>query len=180
MEIETKRLLMRKYKTEDADDHLRVVGDPEFRTHMPPQFQPTRDRVLVNIGRFVEQWYQFGYGVWLLELKDEGRMIGYCGLRHLAPTDEVELLYGIDKAYWRQGLTTEAARAGLRYGFEEMRFDRIMAVTDHHNTGSRRVMEKCGLKYERDAVYFEVDCVYYAINRDDFRADDAPYAVRRT
>jgi hypothetical protein len=40
------------------------------------------------------------------------------------------------------------------------------------------VMEKAGLRYEKDAVYFEMNCVYYAVNRGDFRADDAPYALR--
>ncbi|MDQ3803651.1 MAG: GNAT family N-acetyltransferase [Acidobacteriota bacterium] len=179
-EIETRRLLMRAYMKEDADAHLRVVSDPEFGRYFPPPpvFQPTRDSVLVGIGRFIEHWNQLGFGVWALELKEGGRFIGYCGLRHLVPTDEVELLYGIDRAQWGTGLTTEAARASLRYGFEQMKFARVMAVTDPQNTGSRRVMEKCGLRYEKDAVYFDMNCVYYAINRGDFRADDAPYALR--
>ncbi len=179
-ELETQRLRMRHYTKEDADAHLRVVSDAEFRRYFPPPpvYQPTRDSVLVGIGRFIEQWHQFGYGVWALELKGEGRFVGYCGLRHLPQTDEVELLYGIDRALWRTGLTTEAARASLRYGFEHMRFARVMAVTDPQNAGSRGVMEKCGMRYEKDAVYFNYDCVYYAVNREGFRAWDEPYALR--
>lgn len=180
MEVETERLVLRRFTKEDADAHLAIVSDPEFRTHFPARYRPDRDGVLVGIGRFLEHWYQFGFGVWLLELKSEQRPVGYCGLRHLAPTDEVELLYGIDKALWGQGLTTEAARASLRYGFEEMGFARVMAVTVHENKGSRRVMEKCGMRYERDANYFDLDCVYYALDREDHRADtEAPYALRR-
>lgn len=179
-ELETERLRMRLYTAEDADDHLRVVSDAEFRRYFPPppRYQPTRDTVLVGIGRFLEHWHQFGYGVWALELKEGRRLAGYCGLRHLPQTDEVELLYGLDRALWREGLTTEAARASLRYGFEHMKFERVMAVTDPHNAGSRGVMEKCGMRYERDAVYFDLDCVYYAINRADFRAAGEPYELR--
>ncbi|HEV3467928.1 MAG TPA: GNAT family N-acetyltransferase [Pyrinomonadaceae bacterium] len=179
-EIETSRLLMRAFRKEDADEHLRVVSDEEFRRYFPPPpvFQPTRDSVLVGIGRFVEHWHQFGFGVWALELRGEGRLAGYCGLRHLVPTDEIELLYGLDRALWGRGLATEAARASLRYGFEQMRFARVMAVAHPQNAGSRRVLEKCGLRYERDAVYFDMNCAYYAIERADFRADDAPYAPR--
>jgi RimJ/RimL family protein N-acetyltransferase len=179
-EIETRRLLMRAYTKEDADAHLRVITDPEFGRYFPPPptFQPTRDSVLVGIGRFIEHWHQLGFGVWALELKGEQSFIGYCGLRHLVPTDEVELLYGIARAHWGTGLTTEAARASLRYGFEQMKFARVMAVTHPQNAGSRRVMEKAGLRYEKDAVYFDLDCVYYAINRGDFRDDDAPYTLR--
>ena len=55
-----------------------------------------------------------------------------------------------------------------------------MAVTDRENVGSRRVMEKCGLRYEKDAVYFEMPLVYYAINREDFRPDEgATYVLHR-
>ena len=178
-ELLTRRLRMRPYTKEDADAHLRVVSDAEFRRYFPPppRFQPTRDSVLVGIGRFTEHWHQFGYGIWALELRDGGRLVGYCGLRHLPETREVELLYGIDRAFWRAGLTTEAARAALRYGFEHMGFDRVMAVTVPENVPSRGVMEKCGLGYEREARYFEIDCVYYAINRADFRPDDAPYEL---
>jgi len=179
-ELLTRRLRMRLYTKEDADEHLRVVSDAEFRRYFPPPplYQPTRDSVLVGIGRFLEHWHQFGYGVWALELREGGDFVGYCGLRHLPQTDEIELLYGIDRPRWREGLTTEAARASLRYGFEHMKFARVMAVTDPQNAGSRGVMEKCGLRYEKDAVYFNLNCVYYAINRADFRLGEEPYELR--
>ncbi|MET0624636.1 MAG: GNAT family N-acetyltransferase [Pyrinomonadaceae bacterium] len=178
MEIETERLLLRQYAPEDADEQLRIVSDAEFRRHFPESFRPTRDKVLMGFGAFAEHWRQFGYGVWALELKGERRLIGYCGLRHLAPTDEVELLYGCDRAYWGRGLVTEAGRASLRYGFGRMGFARVMAVTDKDNTGSRRVMEKCGMRYERDAVYFDLPVVYYALNREDYEPDGSPHTER--
>ena len=179
MEIETERLRMRKYTLEDADGQLRIVSDAEFRHHFPESFRPTRDTVLMWFGATAEHWKQFGYGVWALELRGEGRLVGYCGLRHLAPTDEVELLYGCDRAYWGRGLVTEAARASLRYGFERVGLARVMAVTDKDNRGSRRVMEKCGMRYERDAVYFELPVVYYALNRQDYRPGGSPYIERQ-
>jgi len=178
MNVETERLLLRQYVLEDAEEQLRIVSTPEFRRYFPESFQPTRDKVLLGFGAFGEHWRQFGYGVWALELKSEGRLVGYCGLRHLAPTDEVELLYGCDRAYWGRGLVTEAGRASLRYGFERMKFARVMAVTDHENRGSRRVMEKCGMRYERDAVYFDLPVVYYAVKREYFPSDGSPYIER--
>lgn len=172
-EIETERLRLRMYTVKDADEQFRITSDAEFRRYFPPQFfNPTRDNVLVSIGRILEHWNQLGFGYWVVELKEEARMVGYCGLHHLAPTKEVEVLYGIEHEQWRKGLTTEAARASLRFGFEEMKFERIMAVTDPANLGSRRVMEKCGMKYEKDAVYFETPVVYYAVNREDYRPDE--------
>ena len=180
MEVETERLRLRMYKLEDADAQVRVMASPEFRTYLRMPQPPTRDMVLVGIGRILEHWHLRGHGQWALELKDEGRLFGYCGLRYLPDTREVELLYGADKDYWGRGLVTEAARASLRYGFEELKLDRVMAVTRPENKGSRRVMEKSGLRYEKEAHYFGVDCLYYALDRADYRADDAePYALLR-
>jgi ribosomal-protein-alanine N-acetyltransferase len=171
-EVETERLRLRMYTPEDADEQFRITSDEEFRRHFPAHFfKPTRDRALVGIGRILEHWNLLGFGYWVVELKEEARMVGYCGLRRLMPTNEIELLYGIERGQWGRGLTTEAARASLRFGFEQMKFDRIMAVTDPLNKGSRRVMEKSGMKHERDAVYFETPVVYYAINREDYRPD---------
>jgi ribosomal-protein-alanine N-acetyltransferase len=173
-EVQTERLRLRPFTSKDGDEHYRIVSDPEFRRHFPAQFSPaSRDSSLVAIGRSIEHFYQRGFGYWAMELKEEARMVGYCGLRYVAPEKEIELLYGIERAYWGRGLTTEAARASLRFGFEEMKFERIMAVTDPENLRSRRVMEKCGMKYEKDTIYIEAHSVYYAINREDFRPDDA-------
>ncbi len=172
-EVETGRLRLRLYTTADADELFRITSDEEFRRYFPPHFfKPTRDNTLVAIGRVLEHWNQLGFGYWAMELKDEARIVGYCGIRHLTATKEIELLYGVERAQWGKGLTTEAARASLRFGFEEMKFPRIMAVTDPLNLGSRRVMEKSGLKYERDDIYFETPVVYYAMNREDYRRDE--------
>lgn len=181
MHIETERLRLRMYTTADADEQFRITRDEEFRRYFPEHFyKPTRDNTLVAIGRTLEHWSQLGFGYLVMELKDGARLVGYCGLRRLMPMGEIELLYGIDRAEWGKGLTTEAARASLRFGFEEMKFERIMAVTNPLNIGSRRVMEKCGLKYEKDAVYFETPVVYYAINREDYRPDEgATYVLHR-
>ena len=178
MEIETERLRMRHYALEDADELLRILSDPEFRRLLRPQPLPTRDMVLVGFGRIDEHWRLLGYGQWALELKGEGRLFGHCGLKYLVPTDEVELYYGADPAYWGRGLVTEAARAALRYGFGRMGFARVMAVTDKENKGSRRVMEQCGLRHERDDFYYGVPVGYYALNREDWRDDGAPYTEK--
>ena len=179
MRVETERLRLRQYALEDADEQLRIMSDPEFLRRIGPQFlRPTRDKVLVGLGRIDEHWRLLGYGQWALELKDEGRLFGYCALKYLVPTDEVELYYGADPAYWGRGLVTEAARAALRYGFGRAGLARVMAVTDKGNKGSRRVMEKCGLRYERDDFYYGVPVVYYALNREDYEPGGSPYLER--
>ncbi len=55
----------------------------------------------------------------------------------------------------------------MEFGFGEAGLERIVALADPANGGSRKVMEKCGLKYEKDIFLFGFDCVYYARNRGD-------------
>ncbi|WP_257236712.1 GNAT family N-acetyltransferase [Nostoc sp. 'Peltigera malacea cyanobiont' DB3992] len=55
-------------------------------------------------------------------------------------------------------MACEAAKASLRYGFEEVKLDRIVAITAPEHTASRRVMEKCGLKYQKNAQFLQLRC----------------------
>ncbi len=177
-EIETERLRLRMFSPDDAGDFYRIVRDAEFRKYLPPQFSPTPESVAAAIPRILAHWRERGYGQWALSLKESGEFIGYCGLRFLPDTEEVEVLYGIDGPHWNKGLVTEAAQAALRFGFEQSGLERIIALAHPENVGTRRVMEKAGLRYEKDAVYFEMVCAYYALDREGYRPDDAPYLPR--
>ena len=77
-----------------------------------------------------------------------------------------------------QGYATEVAAAWLRYGFEEANLARVVAVADPENAGSRRVMEKLGMRYEKNERHYGKDCVFYAISREEFRPREGFYALR--
>ena len=81
--------------------------------------------------------------------------------------DDLALL---DRACWRKGLATEAAREVLRYGFEGLNCNRLVALSKPENVASRRVMEKIGMQYEKIIEYYGVDWVYYGLNRDQWKA----------
>jgi ribosomal-protein-alanine N-acetyltransferase len=106
------------------------------------------------------------------------QLIGHCGLNFLPNSPEVEVLYRFDQSYWNQGIATEATKSSLRYGFEEAKLDRIVAITAPEHIASRRVMEKAGLKYEKDAYFYNLDVVYYTLSREAWKPDNAPYILR--
>ena len=89
-------------------------------------------------------------------------MIGYCGLRYLDELNEVEVLYGLAKAYWGKGIATQAALAAISYGFNVANLDRIIAMAKPANQASRRVIEKAGLKYEKQIHIFNLEVLYYS------------------
>ncbi|MGH7279167.1 MAG: GNAT family N-acetyltransferase, partial [Candidatus Rokuibacteriota bacterium] len=77
-------------------------------------------------------------------------------------------LYALERGAWGGGIATEAARAAVRFGFEAAGLERIVAAARPDNAPSRRVMEKIGLRWERDLVLWETDAVLYAIGRTEF------------
>jgi ribosomal-protein-alanine N-acetyltransferase len=92
----------------------------------------------------------------------------------LEGTPEIELAYGLAKPYWGSGFATEAARACLRYGFAEMKLERIVAVVNPGNVASQRVLEKLGMKYTRDVHHYDADLMYYEISSTEYAAQPEP------
>ena len=182
MEIETERLLLRMFRPDDADVmYERIWTDPAVMRFVQPDGWPHPREESVNfLDRLVTRFRDNGFGQWAVTLKDGGELLGYCGLKTLADTPDIELLYGIVEEHWGRGLVTEAARAALRFGFEEAGLDYIVAIALPENVASQRVMEKLGMRREGMARHYNYDVVRYSMRREDFRPDpDAAYVLRR-
>jgi len=78
---------------------------------------------------------------------------------------EIEVGYHLARAFWGRGYATEAARACVRFGFEQLNLERIVAVVQPANVASRRVLEKCGLTYTGMGYYYKAECKVYAAVR---------------
>lgn len=165
---------MRRFTLDDLDELVRLRADPEVMRYIGDQ---PRERVAQRLQYYISHYESHGLGMWAVIHKQAGAMIGWCGLIFLDETPEVEVGYGVSRDYWGQGLMTEAARASLRYGFETIGLERIVAVAMPENTGSRRIMEKLGMRYEKMAHHYGHDLVYYALGRDEFQAGDHFYLL---
>ncbi len=164
-EIETERLLLRQFTMDDLDDLYFIYSHPDLSKYLSNE-QPLRlDQTRAAINSIAECWRQHNFGVWAVVYKKHQKLIGHCGLKFLENTPEVQIGYLLLKDYWRRGLGTEAAAAVLKYGFEVVKLERIVAIAKPENIASRRVMEKVGMKYEKDAYYYDNDVVYYSLSR---------------
>ena len=176
-EIETERLRLRMLRPEDLSDLISIVGDSQVMTYIGVAggIALSREEAEDALTKMIAFWKQHGFGRWAVINKSTNHMVGLCGLRLM--DDIPELFYAFAKDVWRVGLATESAKACLRYGFDELGFDRIVAACRHANAASIRVMEKIGMKYEKDIIYQGVDAVCYAMTRDMFVVDDSKYLV---
>ena len=118
--LETKRLILRHMELGDLDNLFALYRDPEMRQYFP-------DGTLTHAETKEEiEWFLNGHprhpelGLWATIEKESNRFMGRCGLLPwtIDGQFEVEVAYMIDKAYWRQGLGSEAAQAILDYGFD--------------------------------------------------------------
>ncbi|MEK6321261.1 MAG: GNAT family N-acetyltransferase [Acidobacteriota bacterium] len=180
-EIETARLLLRMFTADDLDDLSLIYADAEVMKYLSGH-PLTREETASWLNYFPAGWEQYGFGWWGVIFKERGELIGHGGLQFIHVTPEVEVTYGLAREYWGMGLASEAARACLRYGFEELKLDRIYALADPPNVASHRVMARVGMTYEKTEYYkddhYDGDLVYYAISRDEHRPDGSQYSLR--
>lgn len=178
--IETDRLTLRGFVPDDLDRLAAILGDPEVMRYMPGGKPLPRQRAAANLKNILQHWDQRGFGWWAAICNADARLIGWCGLMFVDELAETEVAYLLDRPYWSRGLATEAAHASLRYGFEELQLERIIALAHIKNIASRRVMEKNGMVYDKELHLWDLDLVQYAITRDAFRSGEALYTLRRT
>jgi ribosomal-protein-alanine N-acetyltransferase len=172
IDLYTPRLRLRPFTEADAPAHLALYQDPEVTRQLgggPFLDDQIAVRSRRAIDKFVRQWAEKGFGVFAVEDRATGRFLGQCGLNTIDELGEIEVLYAFERAAWGRGLATEAAGAAVAYGFDEARLPRIVAVTRPEHTRSRAVLEKLGMRYERDVDVFGIHAVLYALTRDAFR-----------
>ena len=170
-EIETSRLRLRAFTPDDLDDLLQVFGDAEVMKYISGGKPRSREDTQKGLLSSLEGWQRRGFGLWAVVVKESEKLIGYCGLIFLDDTPEIEVAYGLARAYWGKGYATEAALASLRFGFEKLQLERIVAVVNPDNVASQRVLEKLGMTYLKMAHHYETDLMYYEMRDGDFKRD---------
>lgn len=170
--LETARLRLRPFRDDDLDGYAAILGRPGVLRWFPVTAPMTREQAAKSLARIQAHWGEHGYGLWAVELKSTGVMIGRAGLQLIPETNEVEADGILDEPWWNQGYATEMAGASLRCGFDHLAINEIVGIVHPDNVGSRRVLEKNGLTLTRRDNYFGMDCLRYAIGRERFRERD--------
>jgi len=175
--IETERLILRKFKIEDAEDMFKNwASDNEVTKYLT---WPTHSSVEVS-KRVISMWEKdndsLSHYLWCIELKESGEAIGSIGVVNLhEDIDAVEVGYCIGRKFWGQGITSEAFGALIHFFFKEMQVNRVGSRHDLNNPSSGKVMEKCGLikegvKRQGDKNNSGIcDAVFYGLVRDDWQ-----------
>ena len=154
MILQTKRLILRPWSENDAEELYKYASDPEVGppAGWPPHTSAYNSREIIRTVLSAPETYA-------ICLKENGKPIGSVGLHRndlAEKDDEYELGYWIGKPFWGQGLIPEASRELLRYAFEDLGMNRIWCGYYDGNEKSRRVQEKLGFVFHHTTEGLEV------------------------
>lgn len=165
----TKRLMLREFEPEDASALFALNSNPEVLRY-------TGDRSFVDLRAaesFIEDYdhyRRFGFGRWAVVLKQEGRFIGYCGLRQDEKSGEVDLGFRLFTDYWSRGYATEAGQAALKLGFERFKLKEIVGRCMRENLPSVSVLQKLGMEFSEVREESGLLWLIYHIDRPTWRS----------
>lgn len=184
--LKTKRLTLRPLSLYDRDAMVdMIMSDMDVMYWLPYSDEVSipdgqREIALGYITDFIKPWNELGFGVWAVCVRDTelgplDNFIGYCGfIPEQIEGAGPELVYAMGKSMWCKGLATEASIACLDWIFIRLEISRVHAVTDKENLSSRSVMEKIGMRYEKDVdIYDSVVkggsmLMFYSIEREAY------------
>lgn len=145
--LETKRLLLRPMQPSDIDDLLVIFTDPNVMA----AFNSTpfdRQQMAGWLQRNLDHQAEYGFGLFSVVLKENGLLIGDCGLEMMDVDgmQVAELGYDFRSDYWNQGFATEAATAVRDFAFYVLGLPQLISLVRVQNIASQRVAEKIGMK----------------------------------
>ncbi|MCF7808656.1 MAG: GNAT family N-acetyltransferase [Candidatus Marinimicrobia bacterium] len=171
--LETTRMMFREFTSDDADLLVDLDSDPLVTKYInggkPTPKKHVVERVIPRLLHYNTR--DDGLGLWAALHKTDLEFMGWFHFRPFQPMPEqIELGYRLKRKFWGEGYATEGSEALIQKGFDTLGVTRVVAITDPENIGSRRVMEKVGLRFEGNHV--EADgfvCVKYGLERSDYQ-----------
>jgi ribosomal-protein-alanine N-acetyltransferase len=159
--IQTNRLGLRLLEARDILYLGELENDPVVKQFFP---DGPRDRAKTEnmIKRFIAAYEEQGLPCFLLFDLESDEFIGRAGFG-ITETGDTEAGYVLHKKFWGKGYASEAVQALLKYAREHIDVDYIIAYADIRNTGSTRVMEKCGMSYYKNDIAKGIECRFYRI-----------------
>jgi RimJ/RimL family protein N-acetyltransferase len=150
--LQTRRLLLRPWRESDLEPFAALNADPAVMEHFAKPLDRSESDAFV--ARIRAHFAREGFGFWAVEVPGVAPLVGLVGLArpafeaHFTPC--VEVGWRLAREHWGKGYATEAARASIRFGFEQLGLDEIVSFTVPGNVRSRAVMERIGMTRSAD------------------------------
>lgn len=147
--LETERTIIREVAEDDAEFILDLLNQPSFIKYIGDRgVRTTASAVEYIESRFTGSYRQFGFGMWAVELKETGTLIGICGFVKRESLPDADIGFAFLPQYCSQGYAFESAAASMKYGGDVLGLKRVLAITSQDNESSGKLLEKLDFKFE--------------------------------
>lgn len=191
-QIETDRLILRRFTVEDAEKmYQNWASDPEVTKFLTWSTHENAEVTRALLTDWVSSYENADKYEWCIALKENDEPVGSMGVVHCnEKVKSMEIGYCIGREYWHQGITSEALAAVMQFLLEEVGAYRIESRHDARNPHSGAVMKKCGMRYEGTRIRADwnnsgiCDCVYYGyvngVTDQENKGEAAVEAISKT
>lgn len=166
--LETDRLRLRWFREADFPDFLAISSDPEVMKFIGGK-PMTEIEAWRSMAGYLGHWYFRGYGVWAVEEKSSGKLVGRIGFMNPPGWPGFELGWTLARASWGKGYATEGARRALAYAFTEMDRDHVISCIAPENVNSIKVAERLGERVHGETELLGHRVFVYRITRDEWK-----------
>lgn len=150
--LKTPRLILRQFTKADAPLILELNSNPEIVKYVHEPTLKTIEHAQDILNNIILPQYQNNLGRWAIHTKNNMDFIGWCGLKYLPEPDEIDLGYRLMQKAWGHGYATEAAKACLEHGFNELNLKLITGRAHIENLASIKVLEKIGMDFIGEGI----------------------------
>ncbi len=174
--IETERLVLRKFRYSDDDSMLKYwIADEKIQSLYSEPVYSTKAEVKGLLDKYISSYDKEDYYRWAVIDKETNECIGQIAYFLVdSKNNFAEIEYCIGSAFQCRGFATEATKAIIKFGFEQINLHKVQICTKTINNPSKRVIEKCGFTYEgtlRDYFFMDnryVGRLYFSMLRDEY------------
>jgi RimJ/RimL family protein N-acetyltransferase len=165
--LTTGRLHLREFRESDLDAYAAICASPDVMQFIGRGSTLSRSQTWTQIAVFLGHWQLRGHGMWAVEERSSGDLIGRVGFLDPEGWPGFELGWLLGLPYWGHGFATEAARAALEYAFCELRRRHIISLIYPKNEASIRVALRLGERLERETKLFDRRVLVYGLHKKD-------------
>jgi len=160
-QLTTARLLLRAFRLEDFEAYAQMMADPRTTEHLGDGQPMSRADAWRQMAMILGHWELRGFGLWAVEDRSTGALIGRIGCHHPEGFPAFEIGYVLAPAAWGNGYAREGVRAALRFARETLRRDEIASIIRPANAASIRVAQSCGAIASETVELFGAPAVVY-------------------
>lgn len=173
-QIDTDRLCLRMFRSEDFEAYARLLGDPLVMRYIADGRPLRRNEAWRNLALILGHWQLRGFGLWAVEERASGRLVGRIGFFQPEGWPGFEIGWLLSPSVWGRGYATEGARAALAHAFEELGAEHVISLIHPENEASVRVAERIGERLEGSTEVAGQVALVYGVDRRPWQRGSRP------